>query len=89
MRSIVIVICVFAVLSVNMAHHHKKQRCFNRPCPEGMHCVYKSTGSIRCHHPAEKGDKCSRAPIDGFYVQFPPCGNGTKCSGSIVLGVCE
>ncbi|GFT81511.1 hypothetical protein NPIL_439421 [Nephila pilipes] len=87
MKSAAFAVCVMVILSINMAEGRKG--CFHWPCPQGMYCVYKSTGSIDCHHPGKEGDSCTTRPIDGFYVQFPPCGNGTQCKEAYIVGRCE
>ncbi|CAL1281741.1 unnamed protein product [Larinioides sclopetarius] len=59
--------------------------CPLQSCPDGLYCVYRDTGSIACHRPAAEGQKCTRKPIGGFYIEYPPCMNNATCSGGIVV----
>ncbi|KAF8789243.1 hypothetical protein HNY73_007193 [Argiope bruennichi] len=63
--------------------------CPFQKCLDGTFCVYKDNGAISCRPPARVGKKCSLSPIDGLYVQYPPCMENTTCTGGIVVGMCQ
>ncbi|GIZ03273.1 hypothetical protein CEXT_361261 [Caerostris extrusa] len=77
--------CLFAIAFL-LATASALQTCQTQSdCPSGMYCVQVSFAATKfCRSAAKKGGLCSKAPMNGVYMNLPPCASGLKCEGTIL-----